>query len=321
MFKAAGWLSPFFPGPYSHKGACATAKIQLRLNLLEENYEGLCLQSFRDNDQKHAGTILSSLQPHELVIRDLGYWSLPVFRGIAQRQAYFLSRYKYGVSCLEIDTKQPIDLLKYLKAQHRKGLLVIDRPILRGKDEQLPVRLVAIKVPQQIAQYRRRKAATDRNQRAKHSSEYMQLLDWSIFITNVPQQTWSYREVLKAYGFRWHIETVFKCWKSKFKLGKLFEHKQSLSPARVVITCLLFLLFLTLFFVPLANYFIRAVQEKAQKQVSLMKLADFVKERFQDLLLAKDLEEFVPAVAYYCTYEKRNKRRNHLELLYEKILS
>lgn len=104
-------------------------------------------------------------------------------------------------------------------------------------------------------------------------------------------------------------------------MQQLFLNKQSLSPARVVITCLLFLVFVTLFFARWAAYFIRAVYQTTQKWVSLIKFADFVKERFMELLLSEDLSEFIPEVAYYYTYEKRKNRYNTLELLYDKKLS
>ena len=320
-FKLPSNLASFFPGPHSSRGSCATAKIQLRMDLLNERYEGLCLQSYRDNDQKHSKDILSVLQVGDLVIRDLGYWSLEVFKQISNRQAFFLSRYRYDVACLDAQSQEIIDLPAFLKQRQRNGEMIVDLPILIGKKAQLPVRFIAIKAPDQIAQARRRKAAKNRHQRANHSKEYFELLGWTLFVTNVPVQYWSCTDVLKAYRFRWRIEMIFKCWKSKWKLAQLFENKSSLSPARLVITCLLFLVFMILFFVPWMRFFTHFIFEQHHKYLSIFKFADFVKEHFWDLLSSKDLTAFVPFLAYYCTYEKRNDRLNHLELLYDKILS
>ena len=314
-------LASFFPGPYSHKGSCATAKIQLRLELLNEWYEGLWLQSYRDNDQKHSKDILSVLKAGDLVIRDLGYWSLKVFKQISECQAFFLSRYRHGVACLDTQSGEAFDLLALLKQRQRAGQVVIDIPILLGKKVQMPVRLVAIKTPEQVAQIRRRKAAKDRNWRTNHSKEYFELLGWTIFVTNVQAQPWSYKDVLKAYRLRWRIEMIFKCWKSKWKLTQMFEYKQSLSPARVLISCLLFLVLLILFFVRWTMLFILLIYDQYQKWVSIFKFVDFVKEHFWELLQSKNLADFAPIVAYYHTYEKRKDRVNHLELLYDKKLS
>lgn len=314
-------LASFFPGPHSSKGPCASLRIQLRLELLNESYEGFYLQPYRDIDQKHAGVIVSILQAGDLVIRDLGYWAIKVFRAIVEKQAYFLTRYKYGTVCLDADSGQRIDLLQVLKKLDRKGIQVLDIPILLGKEDQLAVRLVAIKLTQEVYLTRRRKAEKDRCQSINHSKEYMELLGWAIFITNVSKQVWTFQNLIKAYRFRWRIEIVFKCWKSKFYLKQLFADKKSISLARVTITCLLFLAFLTAFFVPWAAYFIRNVYRYTQKWVSILKFADFVKDRFLDFITTANLARFIPEVAYYCTYEKRKSRPNHLELLYTLNLS
>ena len=169
-------LAEFFPGSHSHKGNCATARIQLRLNLLDEQYSKLELQSYRDNDQKYAGDILNILQPGDLVIRDMGYWALPIFKKIAGLMAFFLSRYRYGANLYSPENGEIIDLAKQLRACRREGLTTWDQWVIVGKEAQLPARVVAILAPQQVAQSRKRKAAKDRHQRANHSKEYMELL-------------------------------------------------------------------------------------------------------------------------------------------------
>lgn len=319
--KLPSCLARFFPGPHSSRGPCASLRIQLRMELLSQSYEGFDLQSYREVDQKHAGAILQVLQAGNLVIRDLGYWALEVFRLIIDKQAYFLTRYKYGTICMDADSKERIDLLQVLKKLDRNGIQVLDRCVLLGKKERLPVRLVAIKVPQNVYLTRRRRAKKDRCQSINHSKEYMELLGWTIFITNVDKQVWTFLNLVEAYRFRWRIEVVFKCWKSKFNLKHLFADKRSISLARVVITSLLFLVYLTAFFVPWATFFISQVYRATQKWVSILKFADFVKEHFVELITAKNLSRFIPQVAYYCSYEKRKKRSNYLELFYMLNLS
>jgi hypothetical protein len=141
-------------------------------------------------------------------------------------------------------------------------------------------------------------------------------LGWTLLVTNVGRDTWSWKDLFKAYGFRWRIEVVFKCWKSKFGLQTLFDKKEPMSPARAVITFYLFLLWLTVFFVRWFDYFLRAVYASKEKLVSLLKFADFFKEHFWELLQADSLKQFTETIAYYHTYEKRRKRSNFLEQLY-----
>lgn len=309
-------LAEFFPGAFSHSGKSAVARIQLRLDLLGERYAELELNSYRDNDQGYAGAILSVMRPGDLCIRDMGYWCLEAFKGMAAMGAFFLSRLKPGVSILGVQGKEKMGLLPMLDELKRQGGKVLDIDILLGREARLPVRLVAIEVPQEVYQSRRRKALKDRNKKANHSGEYLRLLGWALFVTNVGRGAWSWKEIFRAYGFRWRIEVVFKCWKSKLRLQALFEKKESMSPARAVITFYLFLLWLTVFFVKWFDFFLRAVYASKGKLVSLLKFADFVKEHFWELLIADSLEQFSEIVAYYHTYEKRRKRSNFLEQLY-----
>lgn len=319
--KMPACLACFFPGPHSSKGPCSSLRIQLRMDLKEESYEGFCLQPYRDVDQKYAGVIVGALQAGDLVIRDLGYWAIKTFRAIIQAKAYILSRYKYGTNCLDVDTKEKIDLLKELKKLDRKGIEVLDRLVLLGQNEQLPVRLVAVKVPQHVLLAKVRRAKKDRCQSINHSKEYMELLGWMIFITNVDPKIWTFKHLMKAYRLRWRIEIIFKCWKSKFKVEQLFANKASMTFTRAVMTCVLFLVYLTVFFVPWVTFFIHRVFQATQKWVSILKFADFAKAHFVELATAKNLSKFIPEVAHYCCYEKRKSRSNYLEFLYMLNLS
>lgn len=311
-------LAKVFPGSHNRFGQSATARIQLRLNLLKDLYTHIEVQSFRDNDQKHAKQILSIVQAKDLVLRDLGYWSLRVMQKIASASAFFLSRYKYGTALLN-QQGQPIDLVKKLKAAQHNGQMVVDMPVGVGKKLNLSARLVAIKAPQAVALKRKRAAKKNRDRRLNRSSQYYYLLEWTLFITNVDKSTWKYKSILKAYRLRWRIEMIFKCWKSKFKFEYLFKKHQSLHPNRAISTIYLLLVMLTLFYAKWYYFFSNKVYQKTGKQVSPFKFADFVKEHFWDLIQKQNsLEDFVPLVAYYFTYEKR-KRPNHLQLLFDPL--
>ncbi|MCA7010101.1 transposase, partial [Wolbachia endosymbiont of Tribolium confusum] len=48
-----------------------------------------------------------------------------------------------------------------------------------------------------------------------------ELLNWSIFITNVPEDKISAEQVLTIYRTRWQIELLFKLYKSHTRLDKL----------------------------------------------------------------------------------------------------
>ena len=315
-FKLPGTLFDFFPGSKNKHGHGATARIQLRLNLLKGAYEKICLQSFRDNDQKYASDIVAQLSAKDLVIRDMGYFALPVFRQIIEAGAFFLSRLKYKTHILDPESGEAIDLLKKLRSLRRQGIDILDIRVLVGKKDKVPARLVAVKAPQQVEQARKRKANKNRSAKANHSKKYMEFLGWTILITNVQEDVWTPRKAMQAYGVRWYIEIIFKCWKSGLGVQKLFEGKQSLTPPRAIITFYLALACLTILYAPLLQYFSIRVYQAYNKWVSPLKFAKFFRTALFDILEAPSLDRFLEHVARYCVYSERDDRKSMMECIY-----
>jgi hypothetical protein len=308
-------LAAAFPGAHSNKGEAATARIQCRMELHTNTIEHLAVQCFRDNDQKFAWHILQTLQAGDLILRDLGYGVLWVFGVIIQSSAFFLSRHRFDVKIYEVDTVTPIDLSVIFQKAIREGVNSFELSVLMGQKALLPVRFVAIRVPQSIANERRRKAKADRSQSANHSKAYMDALDWTLFVTNVPIHVWTHRQMLQVYGLRWRIEIVFKAWKSQFHFEHLFD-KERLSPPRAEITLYLLLVWITLFFVKAFNFFLDAVYTRTQKFVSLLKFAKFFKEHFVQLMQNLDIDFYIDLIAKHCTYQKRRNITNFCEMFY-----
>lgn len=309
-------LFSFFPGSKNQNGSSATARIQLRIELLSGTYSHVAIGSFRDNDQKFAYDIIDQLSPGDLVIRDMGYSVLGAFRKIEEKRAFFLSRKQFNSKVFDPKTGAEIDLLKKLKCLRRKGQKVLDTQVLIGTQEQLTVRLVAIKVPQQVEQTRKRKAKLNRHKKSNHSRAYFESLGWTIMITNVSPQDWNPSDLIIAYRCRWHIEIIFKCWKSKLSFEKMFKQKQSLTPARVVICICFLLIWLTLFFVRYFNYFLKEVYLKTQKWLSPLKFIDFVKDHFVELAEQENLSYFTDVIARFYAYDNRKIKPNMMEMMY-----
>lgn len=309
-------LSPFFPGSFSRYGTTATAKIQLRQELKSGTYTNLEVQSFRNNDQKYSPNILDNILPNDLIIRDLGYWVLSVFEKINAAKAFFISRLKFGVNLYELETGNQIDLPKLLRKATRNKQTVVEISALVGSKAKVKGRIVAIKCPPRVTRKRRKAAKKNRHSKANHSKDYFELLGWTIFFTNVESTTLSSQEILEVYGYRWRIEIIFKCWKSHFRIDHLFNTQTKWNKQQVEIAFYLFLVWLTLFFVKMYNFFLVEVYSKKQKILSLMKFAKFVKEHLSDFLSDPDLDFWIDHLAYYCTYKKRNDRLNFCEQLF-----
>ncbi len=146
-------------------------------------------------------------------MRDLGYFATRVFQKMLDQGIHFLSRLRHDVLIYDPETLKPIDLVKQLRRCPR-----FDRDVLLSAEQRVTVRLVALPVPEHIANERRRSAKSRRDTRYKLSKRHLDLLGWNILVTSVASCTWSTEAVQKAYSVRWRIEIIFKTWKSHFNL-------------------------------------------------------------------------------------------------------
>jgi hypothetical protein len=296
-------LAVYFPGAKNQSGkTSASVKLQTIYNALTETFVSFELTAHRCNDQCASPSILKSIQEGDLVIRDLGYSSLGVFRSIGEKQAFYLSRYSHRMTLFH-STGKRFDLLGTLK---KHGTL--DEALLAGSEEKLPVRVVAVPVPEPVAGERRRKLLHSRDRRLNPDPTHLALLGWEIFLTNVPQETWDATTVCRIYGVRWRIEIIFKSWKSHLKIHA-FDHFTPTEVELLIYARLIYVtLFQTCFFTQLADY----VYDTTGQHLSVLKAADFFRQRILTALLTGgDYLLILQQILKHCTYEKRNKRANY----------
>lgn len=296
-------LAPYYPGAGNQRGRNAQAKLQAILDIKSRSYVYFSLTPFTRNDQTAASDVLGLLQPGDLIIRDLGYFALKVFALISGAGAFFISR--FGYRCSLYDPDDPLDLSCLLRKEGR-----LDRLVRIGCSEKLPVRLVAIPVPHQVAEKRRRALRQNRDRRLNPGKERLFLLGWAIFITNVTQEVWSADQIAEIYGLRWRIEIVFKAWKSHFGITS-YSHSASLYQIESLIytRLILILLFHTTVYSPLFT----RIDRQFTKKLSLLKLsAFFVHYHWLIPLIAVSTNKklFDDILTHFCTYDKR-KRPNY----------
>jgi hypothetical protein len=305
-FRLPRSLSSIFPGSYSKFGKNATAKIQAVFNIRRGVFSGFELASFRDNDQKDSNRITKSLKEKDLVIRDLGYFVLKVFSNIAKQKAFFLSRLRFGVIVFDNETLKPLDLQKLLKK--KKG--IVDIQVKLGKKEKLNCRLVAVPVPQDVANKRKRKAKKDRNKQANHSKKYLNLLGYTIYITNVSEDLWSVEQIEKAYRSRWYIEILFKGWKSNLNM-KITIPEKYINQQRVEFFFYASLLMVNLLVIPI---FFRAQKcgIKKKQYISILKTCAFISQSIGLFINSIKWDYLIDHIQYSCMYESRNDRINSI---------
>ena len=308
-FKLPRLMASLFPGSYSRFGKSSTAKIQAVFNLKGGVFSDFKLTSFRDNDQSDSHRITQTLKPGDLLIRDLGYFVIKVFSNISKKGAFYLSRFKYGVNIYDTKTLEPIKLQNLLKKKNG----MIDIWVKIGSKELLDCRLVAIAVSPDVANERRRKAKQDRNKKANHSKEYLDLLGYTFFITNIPENIWSVQQVEKAYRSRWYIEILFKGWKSHLNVKMLIPERY-INQVRVEFFFYSSLLMVNLLVMPL---FLKAQKwkNKTIQNISILKTCTFISQNIRLLTHEKNWLSLISYIQYACAYEKRKSRENSIQLV------
>ena len=206
-----------FPGCGGLEGSgLAALKIQVRWNLKTGELPQVLIEVGKASDAKSPIAQQTPLAG-SLEIFDLGYFSLDRFRRLDAAQACFVSRLQHGTSVLD-EQGQVLSLREFLPAREVRG--VVDVPVQLGLQERLPCRLIAVRVPEEVAHRRRQKA---REKARKHgrelSAEYSELLGWSLFVTNLPPERLTWKEAVVLYRARWQIELLFKLWKSHNQLA------------------------------------------------------------------------------------------------------
>ena len=162
---------------------------------------------------------------------------------------------------LEPHTGKPLDLGYLLRTQGR-----LDREVWLGETHKLSVRLVAVPVPEAVANERRRRARANRDRRLNPSPQRLFLLGWNLLVTNVDRNTWPPKAIPPIYRLRWRVEMIFKAWKSHLGLRDLNTRSESLLRLSLM-TKLLFCVLVC----QLGNQ--RELLRTDDRQVSLLRLA------------------------------------------------
>jgi len=294
-----------FPGAGNYFATTASLKVQCAIDLLSGTFIHFSMSPYTRNDQSASVDVLDYVRAGDLVIRDLGYFSISVFRRIANAKAFFLSRLKVDVHMYDPKSGRRIDTRKLFKSWN-----LVDTQVFLGDTERFPVRLLGVPVPASVADKRRRDVKKDTN-RITPAPETLRLLSWSILVTNVPHSAWTPRAAAFAYRLRWRIEIIFKAWKSFLSLTQ--THTAGLVQLLAIMNARM---------IALASVHSMAIKNAetlesamAAKELSILKVSKFVASNWRDvaeLLESPDgVEKLKRIMAKHCSYDKRRKRVNY----------
>jgi len=292
-------------------GAQAALKIQLVFDFLHGNLKQVELETGIDSDQGYRA-YLQVVEGGSLTIVDLGYFCLDAFWAIADKSAYFLSRYFYPTGLLD-ELGKRIDLERLLRNQTGERNEVQVKLGCRSQ-HQLPCRLIILRNPKAVTEKRRRRAKAHAKKRGTTlSPTYLFLLGWTLFVTNAPETLIRLPHVYNFYRMRWQIELIFKLWKSYCGLNSILGWRKErllteLYAKLIGIVIVHFLL--APLRIPDEVWAEREVSQVRFQQI-LARFARSFKQCLSDLIvLAKTLDEFVLHVQRFALKQKRRQQPN-----------
>jgi len=272
-----------------------------KLNVVVDLLSGVCpvmeWSEFTVTEQALSPRIFTIAQAGDLVLRDLGYFVLKVFRQMNEKGIYFLSRWRYGVALFDEKDGKTLDLAALLRGKER-----LDINVLCGAKEQVPMRLVAVKIKDEQAAERIRKARKDRHRNTKHSNHYYSLLGYIIFLTNVNAQTWSCKQVADVYRLRWNVEMLFKSWKTSLRLQDFIPEAKTLT---LRVESWLYLLLLYFSWFQLILYY--PLRLGTFNLLSIIQIAKWAIGNITRWLMYGLKPAMVKEIIYYCSYDTRRR--------------
>lgn len=297
-------LSSSFPGNVSRGEKKSQLKVHVLYDFTKNDFDYMNVHSFTRNDQSLSKESIRHLKKGDLLLRDMGFLVLDAIDKIQAKQAYFITPKKYQINLYDPKTKKEIDLIKELSKHN-----FFDKEVLVGK-QHLKMRLVALPLPENITQQKRRKAHCDRDKRLNHTMDYYKLLGYNILLTNIPQNKCNAEQVSKLYGLRWQIEIIFKSWKTGFSLEKLIPTK-CINPHRIYCMIYLWLTYILIFTVHWVNF--NGNYLCREENLSIIKLANAFSNNFSQIINTQNRNKVLGLLLLKCKYDKRKDRYNLIQ--------
>lgn len=320
-FDLPAVLAGVYPG-FGGSASPANCCIQYEFDLKSTYIADLEVTPGRKNDAGDALDKKEEVKSGDLIIRDLGYYSLSSLKSIAESQAYYLSKLGQTTKVYELKGEEYTELQmdKLYGRMKKNRITTMRKNVFLGSDK-LPTNLIVTLVPDQVREERIRKRQKENKKKGfQTSDDYLARAGLNLFVTNVCQEKLTLETILKIYHLRWQIELVFKAWKSIFGIHIIHRMKPDRFKC-VLYSKLLFICLCWQMVMPLRN----SIYNSSKKWLSFNKCFKTLRRYALDLrqVLTRQMdriEEFICKI--YCwlaTGHWLEKKKNRLG--FENIIS
>lgn len=216
-FRIPASLSNHYPG-YGGKGREAIAQLQFEYEITGKSITKLTLGNALLSDVSEGLKHLDKIPENSLLIRDLGYFNLNVYKQLEVKNIYYISRLKPQLK-IYVNDADGIRLLTYkeiINKLNKTKKKYLDLKVYIGKEQMHQVRLIASKLTKE---QRNRRLKRFRERKGVKLSELDKISSQlNLFVTNVTEEMCMPSEIYQLYKIRWQIELIFKVWKSILKI-------------------------------------------------------------------------------------------------------
>jgi len=199
----------------------AGLKLLVRFEVTTGQFQAMERGAARDSERTLVQRV-PAVSPGTLHLADLGFFDYDELAKITQQGGSWISRVPAMLD-KETDDGTIEGLTDWLKRQATDR---IDQPVRLGLRKHLDCRLVALRLPEKVAQQRLRELKKDLKKKGRTPSDRQRVLcQWLVLITDLAADRFSLEAIFILYRVRWQIELLFKRWKSLAGLGRSRGHR------------------------------------------------------------------------------------------------
>jgi hypothetical protein len=210
-----------FPAHGNHHGETAGVKIDLAYDLLTGSIVSHGLHAATEQDKSIGKDLVIEVRRGDLVLRDMGYFSLSEFTAIELLEAWWLTRLPLTTGVVLANGRTLEKLLKSFRGD------IIDMDVVVGKQGK-KCRLVAMRAAPEVAAARRAQRRKKARECGKNPCPKGLLRDgWHLMLTNLSNDQANVSQLAAVYRARWAVEIQFRAWKQALNLGKALNRKSN----------------------------------------------------------------------------------------------
>lgn len=208
-----------FPAHGNRHGSTAGVKFDFAFDLLRGEVVSHTLEAATEQDKTIGKEVVAIVRENDLVLRDMGYFSLSEFVEIQRRGAWWLTRVPLTLGLRGECGKS----LEKLLRGHCGN--IIDLPVKAGEAGH-GCRLVAIRASGTLARKRHKQRRKEALEKGVEPDAAALVRDgWHLMLTNLPAADFSPNLLRTIYRARWGVEIQFRAWKQSNNLDKALNRK------------------------------------------------------------------------------------------------